>query len=87
MKLTEIDESDMDRSTELVRNISRSSNSQNKVTDADFFSTHPFHVRMEQHTYGRIERENPEKISQSIQLDKETAQFLVNILCKEFDIH
>ena len=47
MKLTEIDESDMDRSTELVRNISRSSNSQNKVTDADFFSTHPFHIRME----------------------------------------
>lgn len=50
MKLTEIDESDMDRSTELVRNISRSSNSQNKVTDADFFSTHPFHIRMEQHS-------------------------------------
>ena len=50
MKLTEIDKSDMDRSTELVRNISRSSNSQNKVTDADFFSTHPFHVRMEQHS-------------------------------------
>ena len=50
MKLIEIDESDMDHSTELVRNISRSSNSQNKVTDADFFSTHPFHVRMEQHS-------------------------------------
>ena len=50
MKLTEIDETDMDRSTELVRNISRSSNSQNKVTDADFFSTHPFHIRMEQHS-------------------------------------
>lgn len=50
MKLTEIDESDKDRSTELVRNISRSSNSQNKVTDADFFSTHPFHIRMEQHS-------------------------------------
>ena len=49
MKLTEIDESDMDRSTELIRNISRSSNSQNKVTDADFFSTHPFHIRMEQY--------------------------------------
>lgn len=47
MKLTEIDESDPDRSTELIRNISRSSNSQNKVSDADFFSTHPFHVRME----------------------------------------
>lgn len=50
MKLTEIDETDMDRSNELIRNISRSSNSQNKVTDADFFSTHPFHVRMEQHS-------------------------------------
>lgn len=48
MKLTEIDESDPDHSTELIRNISQSSNSQNKVSDADFFATHPFHVRMEQ---------------------------------------
>ncbi len=37
-------------------------------------------------TYGRIDRENPEKISQSIQLDQETARFLVNLLVKEFDI-
>lgn len=48
MKLTEIDESDPDKSAELIRSISRSSNSQNKVSDADFFATHPFHVRMEQ---------------------------------------
>lgn len=48
MKLTEIDEKDVDRSTELIRSISRSSNSQNKVSDADFFATHPFHIRMEQ---------------------------------------
>lgn len=47
MKLTEVD-SDADKSSELIRNISRSSNSQNKVSDADFFATHPFHVRMEQ---------------------------------------
>ena len=47
MKLTEVD-SDADKATELIRNISRSSNSQNKVSDADFFATHPFHVRMEQ---------------------------------------
>lgn len=47
MKLTEID-SDSDKSSDLIRNISKSSNSQNKVSDADFFSTHPFHVRMEQ---------------------------------------
>lgn len=48
MKLTEIDETDADRSTELIRNISKSSNSQNKVSDADFFATSPFHIRMEQ---------------------------------------
>lgn len=47
MKLTEVD-SDTDKSSELIRNISRSSNSQNKVSDADFFATHPFHIRMEQ---------------------------------------
>lgn len=47
MKLTEID-SDPDKSNDLIRNISRSSNNQNKVSDADFFSTHPFHIRMEQ---------------------------------------
>ena len=37
-------------------------------------------------TYGRIDRGNPEKISQSIQLDQETARFLVKLLVKEFDI-
>lgn len=36
-----------EEATILVQNISRSSNSQNKVSDADFFSTHPFHVQME----------------------------------------
>lgn len=47
MKLTEVD-SNVEKANELIRNISRSSNSQNKVSEADFFSTHPFHVRMEQ---------------------------------------
>lgn len=50
MKLTEIDEDDPDKSAELIRNISKSSNSQNKVSDADFFSTHPFHIRMENYS-------------------------------------
>lgn len=36
MKLTSIDESTPEESDELIRNISRSSNSQNKVSDADF---------------------------------------------------
>ena len=48
MKLTSIDESTSEESDELIRNISRSSNSQNKVSDADFFASHPFHRRMEQ---------------------------------------
>lgn len=48
MKLTVIDETTPEESDELIRNISRSSNSQNKVSDADFFASHPFHRRMEQ---------------------------------------
>ena len=28
-------------------------------------------------TYGRIDRENPEKISQTLQFDKATAEFLI----------
>ena len=35
-------------------------------------------------TYGRVGRENPEKISQSIQFDKQTAQFIVKLLVNEF---
>ena len=49
MKLTEIDNNtDIDKSNELIRSISKSSNSQSKVSEVDFFSTHSFHVRMEQ---------------------------------------
>lgn len=47
MKLTVIN-ADLDETHNLMQKISRSSNSQNKVSDADFFSTHPFHIRMEQ---------------------------------------
>lgn len=37
-------------------------------------------------TYGRIDRENPEKISQSFQIDRETAKFLIDIFSKEFKL-
>ena len=48
MKLTVINRTlEDDAAAALVQNISRSSNSQNKVSDSDFFSTHPFHVQME----------------------------------------
>lgn len=37
-------------------------------------------------TYGRIDRENPEKISQSFQFDRATSEFLVKLLSEEFDL-
>ncbi len=37
-------------------------------------------------TYGKDDRDNPEKISQSIQLDEETARFLVKLLIEEFEL-
>lgn len=37
-------------------------------------------------TYGRIDRENPEKISQSFQFDRAKAEFLVKLLSEEFDL-
>ena len=37
-------------------------------------------------TYGKSNRAIPEKISQSIQFDKESAEFLVKLLINEFDL-
>lgn len=36
-----------EKAQELIPNISRFANSQNKVSDADLWSNHPFHIRME----------------------------------------
>jgi len=44
MKLTVVS---AERAHDLVHKISRYSNSQNKISDADFFSNHPFHIRLE----------------------------------------
>lgn len=45
MKLIVVDE---DQSNELVPKISRYANTQNRISEADFFSNHPFHQRMEE---------------------------------------
>lgn len=37
-------------------------------------------------SYGNSDREMPGKISQSFQLDKKTAEYLVNLITKEFDL-
>ena len=39
-----------DRTLEIVPKISEYANSQNKVSSADFFSNHPFHVRIEEYS-------------------------------------
>ena len=45
MKLSVLD---YDKAREMIPEISRSSNSQNKVDEADFFSNHPYHIRIEE---------------------------------------
>lgn len=45
MKLTEVEG---DEGQKIIPDISRCSNSQNKVSEADFFSTSPYHIRIEQ---------------------------------------
>jgi hypothetical protein len=47
MKLSVIEPN---RAEEVIPLISRFANSQNKVSDADFFSNHPFHIRIEAHS-------------------------------------
>jgi hypothetical protein len=51
MKLTVVPP---ERSEDVVPKISEYANTQNKVNAADFFSNHPFHVRMEQFSRGVI---------------------------------
>ncbi|MEG2013056.1 MAG: AIPR family protein [Anaerovoracaceae bacterium] len=46
MKLTVVESGE--RASEIIPNISRCSNSQNKVSEADFFSNHEFNIRMQQ---------------------------------------
>lgn len=53
MKLTvlnienEMSEDEVERYNDITKKISQCANSQNAVSDADFFSNHPFHVMME----------------------------------------
>lgn len=47
MKVVAIDDKPQEEADELIKNISKSSNSQNKVSEVDFFSSHPFHRAME----------------------------------------
>lgn len=46
MKLTVLKHQEINE--EIIPQISRASNSQNKVDEADFFSNHPFHIKLEE---------------------------------------
>lgn len=50
MKLSVVRATDTEVLDEMIQNIARYSNSQNKVSDADFFSNHPFHRAIERHS-------------------------------------
>lgn len=47
MKLSVVDRK---KANEMIPIISRSANSQNKVDEADFFSNHPYHIRIEEYS-------------------------------------
>lgn len=47
MKLSVVTAHDYEALDEMIQNIARSSNSQNQVSEADFFSNHPFHRNVE----------------------------------------
>ncbi len=50
VKLTHVDKSlEPEEARRLIRNISRSSNNQNKVSNTDFSSSHEFHILMEKY--------------------------------------
>jgi hypothetical protein len=50
MKLSVVRAKDTEMLDEMIQKVARYSNSQNKVSDADFFSNHPFHRAMERHS-------------------------------------
>lgn len=47
MKISIVDD---DKANEMIPQISRCANSQNKVDESDFFSNHPYHIRIEEYS-------------------------------------
>lgn len=62
MKLTVVSK---DRSSQIVQEISRYANSQNRVTEADFFSNHEFHVAFEKLSRRLVAPPRPNSTTQS----------------------
>jgi len=62
----------------------------NSVQERVYWTYTEFDMDGEQYlqidTYGKQSREIPEKVSQSIQFDRESAKCLVNLLIDKFDL-
>lgn len=73
-----------------LNNIKRIEKQRNTVHDEVYSTYSVFEIDGERYvqldTYGRVGRENPEKLSQTIQLNRDTAKFLVDLLSREFDL-
>lgn len=73
-----------------ISNLTKVSKERNIVHDQVYATYTVFENNGEKYlqidTYGKPARENPEKISQSFQFDREAASYLVNLLIEEFGL-
>ena len=73
-----------------INNINKIEKQRNSVHEKVYTTYTSFEMCGEKYiqidTYGRSDRENPGKISQSLQLDKETAKYLIDLIRRELDL-
>ncbi len=73
-----------------IEEFERIEKNRNTVHDAVYSTYTVFEQSGERYlqidTYGKSGRENPDKISQSIQINKEIAQVLVKLMQEEFNL-
>lgn len=73
-----------------IDNIQKVNKERNSIHDEVLATYTVFNDNGEQYlqidTYGKADRENPEKISQSFQFNRRTASYLANLLIEVFDL-
>lgn len=73
-----------------IRNLTKVNKERNTVHDQVYATYTVFDSNGEKYlqidTYGKATRDNPEKISQSFQFNREAATCLANLLIKEFEL-
>lgn len=73
-----------------INNLTKINKERNTVHDEVYATYTVFDNNGEKYlqidTYGKAGRENPEKISQSFQFNRESAAYLANLLIEEFSL-